>query len=198
MIILIDAYNLFKTVLHVQLISDKELQKFLHFFDRYAQSKPHHQLILVFDGGPRLEEYHERYAYLQLIYSGSLQIADQVLIKKLHEYRSHDVLLVTCDRQIRKQATAYQIESLGSIEFYTIIQDLLQPQLIQESKVVHTMHKMSEEQNDELDALMEFASRKLLVKDQDKIIKISSKQLIHAEKYVSKKDKKLLKKIMKL
>ncbi|MGZ6250417.1 MAG: NYN domain-containing protein [Candidatus Chromulinivorax sp.] len=198
MIILIDAYNLFKTVLHVQSISDKELQNFLHFFDRYAQSKPHHQLILVFDGGPRLEEHYEQYAYLQLIYSGTIQIADQVLIKKMHEYRSHEVLLVTCDRQIRKQAAAYQIESLGSIEFYTIIQNLLQPELIEESRVAHRMHKMSDEQNDELDALMEFGSRKLLVKDQDKIIKISSKQLVHAEKYVSKKDKKLLKKIMKL
>jgi predicted RNA-binding protein with PIN domain len=196
MIILVDAYNLLKTVLHVQYISDKQRFYFLQLFEKYAQQRPSNQVILVFDGGQDIYEAEQSYKSITLFYSGSMQIADDVIKKKLYEYKSCDVLLVTCDRELRRYAANYQIESLGSLEFYKILQNVMQQQDEQEAIVAQTICKTSFDDNDALDSLMELGSRKLVVKDQDREIKVV---MPHPEnRRDTKKDKKTLKKIAKI
>jgi predicted RNA-binding protein with PIN domain len=51
MIILIDAYNLLKTVLHTQFIQDAQRIQFLQLFEKYAQRRGKNEVVLVFDGG---------------------------------------------------------------------------------------------------------------------------------------------------
>jgi len=196
MIILIDAYNLLKTVLHVTYISDQQRMQFLQLFDRYAQMRPSNQIILVFDGGQDLYEVEQNYKHIALIYSGSMQIADDVIKKKLYANRSHDILLVTCDRELRRYAANYQIESLGSVEFYKILQNVLQYQNNKEVIVSQAICKTSQDDNMHLDRLMELGSRRLDIKDQDQAINISMRKL--DDRYDTKKDKKLLKKIAKI
>jgi len=196
MIILIDAYNLLKTVLHVKFISDQQRQQFLQLFNSYAQHRPTNQIILVFDGGQDLYEFEERYKNITLFYSGTMQIADDLIKKKLDTYRSHDILLVTCDRELRRYAANYQIESLGSVEFYKILQDALQQKNKIEVIVAQTICKTSDDDNSDLDVLMELGSRRLVMKDQDQAIKITMRT--SENRYDSKKDKKLLKKIAKI
>ena len=196
MIILVDAYNLFKTVLHVQYISDSQRAYFLQLFEKYAQRRPNNKIILVFDGGQDLYEVEQRYKSITLFYSGSMQIADDLIKKKLSLYQSNDVLLVTCDRELRRYAANYQIESLGSLEFYKILQEIMQQQDKQELIVTQTICKTSNGDNVHLDALMELGSRKLVMKDQDKEIKIVMRASM--DLHDSKKDKKLLKKIAKI
>ena len=124
MIILIDAYNLFKTVLHVKFISDQQRIQFLQLFEKYAQLRPNNQVILVFDAGQDFYEIEQNYKHITLLYSGAMQIADDVIKKKLYELQSYDILLITCDRELRRYAANYQIESLGSLEFYKILQEI--------------------------------------------------------------------------
>jgi predicted RNA-binding protein with PIN domain len=196
MIILIDAYNLLKTVLHVKFISDSQRMQFLHLFDRYAQHRPSNQIILVFDGGQDLYEVEQNYKHITLFYSGSMQIADDVIKKKLCAYKSHDILLITCDRELRRYAANYQIESLGSLEFYKILQGTMQLQEQKEVIVAQTICKTSVGNNVALDTLMELGSRRLVKKDQDQEIKIMMR--ISDDRHDTKKDKKLLKKIAKI
>lgn len=195
MIILIDAYNLFKTVLHVQFISDTQRIQFLHCFEKYAQLRPNNQVILVFDGGANLFESEQLYQHITIIYAGAMQSADDVIKKKLSIYQGYDILLITCDRELRKYGARYQIESLGSLEFYKILQNVLTQKNEQQVVIAQTICKTSQEKNIEIDRLMELGSRKLMVKELDKEVKIP----IHAFPFdVSKKDKKLLKKIIKI
>jgi predicted RNA-binding protein with PIN domain len=196
LIILIDAYNLLKTVLHVQFISDQQRAKFLDLLNAYAQHRPSNQIILVFDGGQDLYEVEQNYKHLRLFYSGSMQIADDVIKKKLYAYRGHDILLVTCDRELRRYAANYQIESLGSVEFYTILQDTMQVQAQKEVIIAQTICKTSENNNADLDVLMELGSRRLVMKDQDQEVKIVMRA--SEKRFDTKKDKKLLKKIAKI
>lgn len=196
MIIIIDAYNLLKTVLHTQFIQDAQRTKFLQLFEKYAQRRTSNEVILVFDGGQDPYEVEENYKYLTLFYSGFMQSADDIIKKKLTTYKAFDILLVTSDRELRTYAKQYQIESLGSMEFYRILQDVMKVQDQKELVTAQTIHKTSQVDNKKLDTLMEYGSRYLITKDQDKDIKISLRYT--DEQQGSKKDKILLKKIIKI
>lgn len=196
MIILIDAYNLLKTVLHTQFIQDAQRTQFLNLFERYAQRRFSNQIILVFDGGQNPYEIEENYKHLTFFYSGFKQSADDIIKKKLTAYKGFDILLVTSDRELRSYAKQYQIESLGSMEFYRILSDVMKIQDTKEILVAQTIHKTSEDKNKYLDALMEQGSRLLFTKEVDKAIKVSLQY--NEEKHGSKKDKKLLRKIIKI
>lgn len=195
MIILIDAYNLLKTVLHTQHVAKAERNRFLHLFEKYAQMR-NHEIILVFDGGDDIYEIVDKYSLIKIYYSGYNQTADDVIKNKLKLLQGLDVLLVTSDRDIRKFAQTCSIESIGSIDFYKILQQVMQQKEHQKVIIAQTIHKTSLDKNPELDALMEFGSRNLVTKEHDKQVKVSFKHEI--EKYSSKQDKKLLKKIVKI
>ena len=83
MIILIDAYNLLKTVLHVQFIELSQRNMFLQMFDKYAQRRTSHEVILVFDGGQDPYEIEKNYKHLTLFYSGFMQSADDIIKKQI-------------------------------------------------------------------------------------------------------------------
>ena len=192
MIILIDAYNLLKTVLHTQFIKDAQRITFLRLFEKYAQRREVNEIVLVFDGGQDPYEVEENYKYLTLFYSGFMQSADDIIKKKLTALKGSDILLVTSDRELRQYAKQYHIESLGSMEFYRILKSQDEKEVI----IAQTIHKTSQGENSDLDALMEYGSRLLVTKELDKDIKVV--RSYNDEQNGSKKDKKLLKKIIKI
>ncbi len=196
MIILIDAYNLFKTVLHTPFIQSSQRITFLTMFEIYGQRRVSNEIILIFDGGQDPYEIEENYKHLTLFYSGFKQSADDLIKKKLTALKGFDILLVTSDRELRQYARQYQIESLGSMEFYRILQDVMKAHDKKEVIVAQTIHKTSSERNSDLDTLMEYGSRLLVMKEIDKDIKVVVRY--SDEQSGSKKDKKLLKKIIKI
>ena len=195
MIILIDAYNLFKTVLHSQFVQKVERTRFLNLFEQYAAMRSH-EIILVFDGDSDVYELLDRYQLIRIYYSGYKQTADDLIKKKLKLLQGKDVLLVTSDRDIRQFAKQYSVESIGSQEFYKILQSVMQRKEQQQVIIAQTIHKTSQDENIELDALMEMGSRKLITKEQDQQVRYTMQD--GSKKYDSKKDKKLLKKIVKI
>jgi len=195
MIILIDAYNLFKTVLHAQFVQKTERAKFLNLFEKYAQMRSH-EIKLVFDGGGDAYELVDVYKYIRIYYSGYNKTADDLIKKMLQSHQGSDVLLVTSDRDIRKTAQRYAIESIGSQEFYKILQNVMARKDHHEVIIAQTIHKTSESSNAGLDALMELGSRRLVIKDHDKQVRFVMDD--GSKKYNSRKDKKLLKKIVKI
>lgn len=194
MIILIDAYNLLKTVLHVKYISNQQRLHFLQLFELYGKMRANHTVILVFDGAQDLYEVEKNYHYITICYSGVNQIADDVIKRKIEQYKAHDLLLVTCDRELRQYGARYDIVSIGSVEFYTILQKVMQQKEKKEIRIPQTICKTTTDDNSDLDTLMELGSRQLVVKDQ--AVKVS---MSHDVQYGhAKKDKKLLKKILKI
>ena len=147
MIILIDAYNLLKTVLHVQFVSEKQRLDFFKLFEKYLLHRTNNKIILVFDGGHDLYQAEFVHKGIKIIYAGSLQIADDVLKKKIYELQSQDLLLITCDREIRRYAAQYQIESLGSVEFYKLLQNSIHQQESKEMIIAQTIFKTSNNDN---------------------------------------------------
>ncbi|MBP6869495.1 NYN domain-containing protein [Candidatus Babeliales bacterium] len=195
MIILIDAYNLFKTVLHAQFVQKAERVRFLNLFEKYATMRSH-EIVLVFDGGSDVHELLHNYDLIKIYYSGYNQSADDLIKKKLKIYQGKDVLLVTSDRDIRQFAKQCSIESIGSQEFHKILQSVMNRKEQQEVVIAQTIHKTSSTDNAALDTLMELGSRRLVPKDQDKEVRFVMDDA--SKKYDSKKDKKLLKKIVKI
>lgn len=197
MIILIDGYNLLKTVLHVSYISDKQRHQFLQLLSAYLQIRTNNQIILVFDGGPDMYESEQLHQQISIIYAGNLQIADDVLKKKIYAMKSYDILLVTCDRDIRKYAATYHVESIGSVEFYAMLHDSMQRHEQKLSIVAQTICKTTDDSYEDLDRLMELGSRNLLVKDFNSVVTIRTRG-VGTQFGNSKKDKKTVKKIIKI
>lgn len=195
MIILIDAYNLFKTVLHSKFVQKTERLIFLQLFEKYATMRSH-EIILVFDGGSDAYELIDKYNLIKIYYSGYKQTADDLIKIKLKLLKGQDVLLVTSDRDIRQFAQQCSIESIGSQEFYKILQNVMKRKEQQKIVIVQNVYKTSDNDDIELDSLMEMGSRKLVTKEQDKEVKFVMQNGF--KKYDSKKDKKLLKKIVKI
>jgi len=195
MIILIDAYNLLKTILHTQFIHNTERIKFLALFERYARLS-NNEIIIVFDGENEDYEYEKIYSHIQVYYSGYKQTADDVIKIKLKSSQGLDILLVTLDRELRQYAEQCKIESIGVVEFYEILKNVMKQYEKKEIIISQAIHKSSIDDNIEVDALMEFGSRKLISKEQDKDMRVGS--FYKDKKYSSKKYKKLFKKIVKI
>lgn len=194
MIILIDAYNLLKQILHTQFVHETQRVKFIKELQDYALKRSN-DVVLIFDGGYDLYEYEDHARHIEIIYSGQAQTADDVIKKYLKERQGQNILLVSSDRELRDCAKKCSIESIQSLEFYEIMQEVMQYQKKCEEKIEKTLYKTTKNENLELDLLMEEGSRKLVNKnvEHDYVptrIRNSSKS--------SKKDKKLLRKILKI
>lgn len=195
MIILIDAYNVFKTVLHNQFVEKNEQIRFLNIFETYASIR-NHKIILVFDGENNKAEFTDNYQLITIYYSGYKQTADDIIKKQLKILQGQDLLLVTSDRDICKFAMQYSIQSISSQRFYTLLQAVVHSKDQQDTFILRTIQKTSTADNPYLDRLMEIGSRQLITKEQDKEIKSTMRS--RYKEHNSKKDRKLLKQIAKI
>lgn len=195
MTIIIDAYNFIKQISGITHVSDSVLNGWIDSFKRYMKLRKN-KIILVFDAGPYFQESVECVGGVEVIYAGQAQSADDVIKKWVSRHKNQDILLVTSDREIRDFAAGYDIISVNSQDFYSIFNRVVQQEEIYEQKVAHTLHKMTDEESLELDALMEQGSR-FLVKSsvvREEVVPIR----IRNGKKVAKQDQRVLKKLEKI
>lgn len=201
MIIIIDAYNYLKNVLRVSFVPAHEIQQCLQSYKKYASLR-NNQIIFVFDAGPYDQVTIENSGKdVEIYYSGSWKSADDVIkdliVKKKHE----DILLVTSDREICSFADVHSIISIGALDFHEIFQLVMQTTQKQSKIASHTITKISLQENEYLDQLMEMGSRNLVRKDDglyQAVEKALTLEMMTNAKKTSKFDKKLLKKIHKI
>ena len=193
--IVIDAYNFIKQISSKQFVSDQEIRDWVDKFKEYVRLK-NNEILLVFDAGPSIGRSQESHGNVKIIYSGQKQSADDVIKEWLDCNKECDVLLVTSDRDIRYFAEQLNIISVGSLDFYKIFNSVFQREVKYEQKIVHTLHKITDVQSQELDLLMEKSSRCLNsdIIHRDEIVPIR----IRNGKKVAKQDKKILKKLEKI
>ena len=163
MILLIDGYNVIKQKLGKSYVSDDERESFISMLGRYAK-KRQHDIILCFDGGDSMYPFNEKMHGITINYSGYNESADCVIKELLKKYKNKDTLLVSSDRELKDYAKINNVESIDSSFFYSRVTEKLSGNVFK--KVSGEVQKLDSENNDEeLDQLMEQASRMILDKD---------------------------------
>lgn len=178
MILIVDGYNVLKkrTGKHV---SESVRNAFITQIAAYAVLKKH-SCIVVFDAGPFVTEHHVRIGTVQVIYAGQKQTADTCIIRLIQQHAGRDVLVVTDDRAICSVAYEHDIPSLGSTDFY----DLLNQSSDTKQQVQRPLRKLHGEAQ-EIDAFMQEVSGQVEHKPEEQTARLRKKRA------VSKTERKL-------
>ncbi len=196
MILVIDAYNMLKQLVPERDISQSQRTQFITILKRYVQRKKH-AIILVFDGGSYQWLHKEQYGNIQVIYSGLQQTADDYISYYLTEHQYKDMLLVSADHELTGLAATLSIPSIDPMDFYTLIQQTLlsdDKQELYEGILVKMHHTAAHE---DIDSVMEQASRVVPIKHADKMIQLQH-HIIAGSQKGSKIERKLLQILKKL
>jgi predicted RNA-binding protein with PIN domain len=189
--LLIDGYNVLKKIKKTSSISDNERKNFIRQLNNYAHKK-NLSIVIVFDGGPFSWPDHEKISnYLEVVYSGTRETADDYIKKYIENHKGQDILLVSSDRELITVARQGNIHSLDSYEFsnYLLAMETIKPV---KKTITHAAQKITTTAHEELDALMEQLNINKIKKETETISrKIKSKKL-------SKEERKLLQKLKKL
>lgn len=195
MIVLIDGYNVIKQAMFKKTISEDERRSFIKQLGKYHKIRGH-KIVLVFDGGPFDYASQEKTRGVYVIYSGTQETADDYIKRYLKEHRALDILLVSSDRDICNCASRLSIEHVDAKEFYRVFQETLRVNLKQADAKNRRATKLSSDQNTELDALMQEASKTIEYKTED-VSEVSRSRVSKSHK-LPKKERKKMKKIKKL
>jgi len=195
MIIIIDAYNLLRTVPpYHKTISDKERRSFLIELATYAQRK-NHKMVVVFDGGSYSWPFKENISKrMCVVYSGANESADDYIKQYCKEHTSQDLLLVSSDRELNGYAERLRIASIDSYDFYQMVSQELQT-TSKSSKTTNSDLIVLHESAQEIDDLMRQASENIQLKSED-FVDQSKRQ--SKKSHLSKHERALLKKLNKL
>jgi predicted RNA-binding protein with PIN domain len=192
--IIIDGYNMLKSILEIREISEHERSIFLAQLSRYARRKAH-KIIVVFDGGPYQWTHKEMHGGIQVIYSGMHESADEYIHEYLIDHQTKDVLLVTTDHELRLMASALGITSITAQDFHQLVQEALRPTVKPEVQAGQLV-KLTDQENKELDALMAEATVVVPIKEED--VAVRAHRLYKKGKKISKHERLLLQKLNKL
>lgn len=200
MVILIDAYNLLKSVLKSNFIDEKQRNWFISIIKKYSLKKKNN-IIIVFDGGPYDRPTFEMRGSCSIVYSGRHQSADIFIKNYIEDQNSRgqaNMLIVSSDRGLQKIGKNLGVSSVESELFYDLIKET-QTQYsnnqIRLLKAPGAAKKLNKDLKDSpLDILMQEASNTLMYKHEDEIRDNTIKRMDKLSK--SEKEKlKILKKL---
>lgn len=194
MIVVIDGYNLIKQVIGVSRISHAQRDQFVNDIARYLH-KQKLEGVLVFDGGDFSYPYTITHDKLSIIFSGYKEKADHVIMDFIDKHSTHELLIVSSDREIRNHAQAKNKTSLPADKFYyNFVQKKPEPK-------AHTktgLHKTAIDSPPELDQLMHEATKNISPKDEEKKDTEPERNRTRTAQRTSKKERVLNRVIRKL
>lgn len=194
--IIIDGYNLLKQVLSAGTISEKERSAFVNLLGRY-KAKRGYKITIVFDAGPTDRVFKEKQRGVEVIYSGQYQTADDVIVQFVKEHSAKDILVITADNEIISHVRGGNVEVADPKLFYQKIKAVFEKSEDALAKARAQVVKLTEDDNESLDALMQEAARMVTTfKDDQNEYTGQSRQ--STGKMLSKEKRKQLKKIDKL
>lgn len=153
MILIIDGYNILKFFYHDAFITEKQRTDFIQLLMKYGKKKGH-ELIVVFDGGAYGLPDRWVQAPVTIMYTGKQERADDVIIRLLKQYKTYEVVIVSTDREITKEAEECNVPFIDSSLFFDCVKNVVRTSCAQPQKKSH-VQKMHKELNPVLDALME-------------------------------------------
>lgn len=194
MILLIDAYNLLKTIEKSSHVSGKQINRFITDLGRYAK-KSDNRVIAVFDGGPDIYPRRAKEPGIVVMHSGQREHADDLIKRYLDEHKGKDILLVSTDRELDGYAQKLGFEYIDSYDFHQLMRERLAGEVELSTTADDVPHKMSEGQDAELDELMEQASEDVHIKHEDRVLPGPPR---HKENKLTKAQRRALKKLRKI
>ncbi len=207
MILLIDAYNILKRIYSGQYISESQKGMFVNQIIKYCSlggTNKNLKAIIVFDAGGNTYPDIESRANVTVVHSGSRINADDYIKEYIEKNRNKaEFLLVSSDRELKKYAQKFNIESVGGYEFYQMVtQNEHENKNLSTKKIKIIKKELLEDEegseNSELDKLMErSAGIKFEKIDLDEIENSASTRSSNSKR-PSKQDRKLLKIVKKL
>lgn len=190
MIVIIDAYNVIKQ-LKKGIISQEERILFIKKVATFTKNKQI-TTVIVFDGGDCTWPLINKERGLVVVYSGERLSADDYIRRYMKEHKNKESLLVTDDRELKKNAQSYGIDTIKSLDFYALLSK-------SNKKIKNDMQKnqgiikTALESSIELDILMQSTDMSLYTTEENE-----RSVRIPAGFTVSKKERKINKKMKKL
>lgn len=191
--LIIDGYNLIKKISKSKHISVKTRDQYLRQLGDYANHKKL-QILIVFDGGDSSFNYRELVYGIEVLYSGFLESADDVINRYIKQYNhQQELLIISSDNEIINCAASHNIDTFKSEDFYILVQDSYQSINKQVCLQKNPLNKISAIINPDLDSLMELSSRQIKPKSEEKVrLRVPETQKL------SKHEKQILRKLKKL
>lgn len=165
MIIIVDGYNLLKTLWTSDVVTPTQRSAFINLLGRYSDRR-NHKINVIFDGGQNvIQPKTEKQRGVTVVYSGIYRTADELIIQLVEVHRTKEIVVVTADRGIINQLLGDNLLVLEPIVFYNKVKEVFETDY--EIKDQGVLIKLSIEENPELDKLMqEAAFFKTVPKDQ--------------------------------
>jgi predicted RNA-binding protein with PIN domain len=126
MVILVDGYNVLKLIFPgVRGCLDKQRTQFIKQLGYYKSKKQTeiNDIIVVFDAGPFKHASREVKNGIVVIYSGQKSSADEWIVNYVMRNKPQKTLLITNDRKLIDQVGELNCESLGSLDFFNLVQN---------------------------------------------------------------------------
>src|SRR5581483_8471644 len=139
-----------KQVLGTKYIHEPDKVTFIAHLNKYSVQKGH-AIILVFDGGPFEWPSKERIKGIYVVHSGIHESADAWIKDYMLHNKAKDLLLVSTDRDLGRNASHLGIETLDALDFYEILRESLQLYESTNKKQKESITKVSENEAPELD-----------------------------------------------
>lgn len=200
MIIVIDGYNVLKQLVTTHFSNDKERASFIARLSAYVAHK-HHQVVVVFDGGPYEWPYSAYNAGVQVVYSGAHHSADEYICDYIERNKHSEMVLVSSDRMLNSFASTAGVPSIDSHSFYALLMQALHEKSHKEyrgqqakKRYNDRVIKLHENSSAELDACMEEAARTVPRKKEDDVVV----QVELDRNKLARKDRRLLQILKKL
>jgi len=194
MILLIDAYNVLKQIVSSDQATAQEKTAFIATIVRYAQLK-NMSIELVFDGGPYGLSDRVSVKNVVVSHSGAQESADDLIKSLIHAYKGRNLLLVSTDRELGRYASLHGVEAIDSADFYRLMRKAFDAVEVPSKKGNKELVKTTEKTDPALDTLMAeytVSIKKGFAEDFPETKRCSG------EKKVSKRERRLEKKIRKL
>lgn len=208
MIVIIDGYNLLKSVFHrVKGKLDKQRTQLIKELGFYKQLRPDiTNIILVFDAGPFGHATREVHSGIVVVFAGQRSTADRWIVDYVKRNKEKEMLLVSRDRELVRKCERYGADAFDVDDFYQIVQNAILDDVthdMQTDSPDGTTHKFEDESSEiknvssqALDLLMEQSTVEGYHKED--AYKQEARRKKRKAHTPSKEDKRLSKKIKKL
>ena len=207
MILIIDGYNLLKHIYpRVKGKLGKQRDELIRQLSFYKKKRSDgiKDIVIVFDGGQWGKATREIINGVVVVFSGQNRSADDWIVDYSERNSGREMMLVSRDRELIKLCREYNVEPFGVSDFYDLLQNALLEEVKSDLSVSSSsdfVEKYDKESANEdidseaLDILMAQTSFHDYEKE-DSFLEGHAKK--GKSRMLSKKEKKLIKKIKKL
>lgn len=194
MILIIDGYNLLKSIFKIKTISKHDLSSYVLRLSTYAKAKKH-SFFIVFDGGPHDQPVEQKTTQGVMVYVGRNQTADEYIERYSSLHKHLELLVVSSDRELQNAMKNINVATINSQDFNEYVNMFyLEKESLSVLKARSKAVKLQKYKcTTEIDALMEDVSV-ISIKKDDFLLS----EMIKKPNKSKKKDRILLEKIKKL